>query len=420
MRYFKYLSVLLHVLCWLIFFSLVLYFVEMPGDDQFSNQHFFDLPHVVFYTIFPAIFYLNLGLLFPRLFLRKKYKAYFIVMLVIFVVEFYLQPFDRLMSHSGGRRRAGTDVEFGPPPGMRRGETAYPTQPADERRPPSEREMPPLPGYGGEPGEKNHSSLRRDPDSTDQPARRPKPGVPGPGKGNPNIDIMSIILFVVTWSLSSGIAIFRQWRTTEQRALHAEADKAKAELSFLRAQINPHFLFNTLNNIYSMAVMKSDATAESIMKLSNIMRYVTDEGKENFVMLQDEIDCLRDYIDLQRIRLGNKTKLDFKVTGLPKGEKVVPLLFMTFVENAFKYGTSNHLDSAIEIHLIISDEKIVFTCRNSIFEKGEKTERTGIGIQNARQRLASLYPLTHQLDIFETDNIFSVRLELINPQIKDT
>lgn len=241
----------------------------------------------------------------------------------------------------------------------------------------------------------------------------PRDMIPGQfEKGTPNIDIMSIVLFLVTWSLSSGIAIFRQWRTTEQRALRAEADKAKAELSFLRAQVNPHFLFNTLNNIYSMAVTKNEATAESIMKLSNIMRYVTDEGKENFVDLDDEIDCLRDYIDLQRIRLGNKTQVIFVVKGDTTGKKVVPLLFMTFVENAFKYGTSNHQDSSIDINLFIDGNKLSFTCKNRLFEKNEFTDRTGIGIQNARQRLATLYPGTYTLDISQEEDFFTVKLEL--------
>ena len=367
----RYLSFLLHLLCWLIFFSLVLYFIDMPGDSQSPDQNFFDLPHLVFYTVFPFIFYANLGFLFPQLFLRKKYTGYFIVMLLIFAAEIYLQPFDRLMSVSSGRRE-----EKAPPP-------PKPAEQNTRRRPPVDRRAGPE------------------------------------GNGNPRIDIMSIILFVVTWSLSSGIAIFRQWRTTEKRALRAEADKAKAELSFLRAQINPHFLFNTLNNIYSMAVTKNDATADSIMKLSNIMRYVTDEGKENFVMLEDEIDCLRDYIDLHRIRLGNKTEVRFIVKGEPALKKVVPLLFMTFVENAFKYGTSNHQDSLIEIQLLVQNDKILFTCKNSLFAKTEMTERTGIGIQNARQRLTSLYPLNHKLEISQTNSFFNVQLELIFPQIKD-
>ena len=167
-----------------------------------------------------------------------------------------------------------------------------------------------------------------------------------------------------------------------------------------------------------MAVTKSDATAESIMKLSNIMRYVTDESKENFVMLEDEIDCLRDYIDLQRIRLGAKTKVDFKIVGEPASGKVVPLLFMTFVENAFKYGTSNHQDSMIEIFLEINSQGIHFTCKNSLLHKNGSAESTGIGIQNARQRLASLYPLSHKLHISETDDHFIVELKLLTPHTK--
>jgi len=105
-------------------------------------------------------------------------------------------------------------------------------------------------------------------------------------------------------------------------AARAEADKANAELSFLKAQINPHFLFNTLNNIYSLAVIKSDVTADSIMKLSNIMRYVTDEATEDFVPLQDELHCLTDYIELQRLRLGKKVTLNYAIAGDPAYKKL--------------------------------------------------------------------------------------------------
>src|SRR5205823_10521035 len=124
------------------------------------------------------------------------------------------------------------------------------------------------------------------------------------------------------WSLSAALSILKEWRNIEQRAAKAEADKANAELAFLKAQINPHFLFNTLNNIYSLAVTKSEMTPVSIMKFANIMRYVTDEVTQDFVPLQSEIDCASDYIDLQRMRLSKKVYVDYSVTGNLDGKQI--------------------------------------------------------------------------------------------------
>src|SRR6202008_3873902 len=110
----------------------------------------------------------------------------------------------------------------------------------------------------------------------------------------------SLFIFIMIIALSTAAVINQQWRLTEQRAIQAEVDKANAELSFLKAQINPHFLFNTLNNIYTLAINNNEHTADSIMKLSNIMRYVTDEVGEDFVPVQNELDCIDNYIELQR------------------------------------------------------------------------------------------------------------------------
>ena len=368
---------ILHIFCWLMFFSMVLFFVNVSDGNEDRIQKYFDLPHLIFYTVFPVIFYLNLGWLFPELFLRKRFLIYFGIMALLFLSVFYLEPFEGLMA-SNNRNEPPHDNR---PPGAITG----------NRKPPPPR--PPLYDDGGE-------------------FRNPQ----GPGgprdRRNPKMDIMSVIIFILTWSISTGLGVFRQWRTTEQRAFKAEADKAKAELSFLKAQVNPHFLFNTLNNIYSMAITKNPATAESIMKLSNIMRYITDDVKENFVMLENEIDCLRDYIDLQRIRLGNTTQVNFEIQGQQENMKIAPLLLMTFVENAFKYGTSNHEISIIDISITVGAKTILFVCTNKLFVSKRVPERTGIGIQNAKQRLLSLYPDSHKLDISESGGYYIVNLEL--------
>jgi len=211
-------------------------------------------------------------------------------------------------------------------------------------------------------------------------------------------------------ALSTAIRIIQQWRLTERRAIQAEADKTSAELSFLKAQINPHFLFNTLNNIYTLAVIKDDHAAYSIMKLSNIMRYVTDDVVADLVPLQSEIDCISDYIELQRLRIGNHTRVNFIVTGDVESKKIAPLVLMTFIENVFKYGVSKHEKTTIDIKISTSDTDISFFCRNHVFVRREENQRVGIGIRNTQLRLNHLYPDKHLLNIWNEDNEYSVQL----------
>lgn len=214
------------------------------------------------------------------------------------------------------------------------------------------------------------------------------------------------------WSSSTAIEIIKQWRTTEQRAARAEADKANSELSFLKAQINPHFLFNTLNNIYTLAVTKNENAPVAIMKLSNIMRYITDEVTQDYVPLQLEIECAANYIDIQRMRLNNKADVDFSVTGNSEGKQIAPLILMSFIENVFKYGTSSHEPSTIIIRLIITEKTITFYSQNKLFSNLRKVERTGIGITNTKRRLEHLYPKKYLLNITTENDFYCVHLIL--------
>jgi LytS/YehU family sensor histidine kinase len=240
----------------------------------------------------------------------------------------------------------------------------------------------------------------------------PPPGPPRERRGERKTDIASIIFFVAVWSLSTSLCIIKQWRITEQRAARAETDKANAELSFLKAQINPHFLFNTLNNIYSLAVTRNEHTAESIMKLSNIMRYVMDDVREDYVSLENELQCMTDYIDLQRMRLGKKMDVDLSVTGDVSNKKIAPLILLTFIENVFKYGVSNHEPAMIVIRLAVEDHTIKFSCINKLFETERHAERTGIGLVNTQQRLQHLYSGKHSLKIDKSNGFYSVLLTL--------
>jgi len=334
----------------IFFFSLVVGFMANAPQSHNVFSQLLQPPFLIFYAVFLFLFYFNMGVLIPQFYLKQQYIIYFIAIGLLFVAVFFIRPFDGLM-------------KLNPPPG----------------------EMGKMPPSDGNPK--------------------------GSGLGRV-LDITSIILFVTVWSLSTAICIIRQWRVTEQRALMAETDKVNAELSFLKSQVNPHFLFNTLNNIYSLAISKNENTAPSIMKLSNIMRYVTDEAGQNFVPLDNEVDCMKDYIDLQRMRLGSTMKINLTVKGNTIDKKIAPLLLMTFVENVFKYGISSHEPSDITIKLSADEHNITFFCQNRLFETKRNTERTGIGIPNARKRLLHLYPNKHFLDIDTGNGLFTVQLTL--------
>ncbi|MFC5269456.1 sensor histidine kinase [Adhaeribacter terreus] len=239
-----------------------------------------------------------------------------------------------------------------------------------------------------------------------------KTGVTYPPISLFRIDPVACILFIILVSLGLALRVIKQWRVTEKRALQAETEKANAELSFLKAQINPHFLFNTLNNIYSLSVDQHPETSASIMKLSNIMRYITDEATKDFVPLEDEVSCIADFIDLHKLRLGKNMTVDFTVSGTLQEKQISPLILMTYIENVFKYGISSHEEARITINLEVDDETIHFFCQNKIFAQPRVIERTGVGLKNTEKRLQHLYPDKHNLTISSNNGFYTVDLTL--------
>lgn len=360
-------NLFIHIAGWVLFFSLILAFLAGPPQGRTGFfSHLFTWPFLLFAIIYLSLFYINYLVFVPALYLKKKYIFYFGIICALFASVYFIKPFDRLISMN--RQPSGPvapeKMKFLPPD-----------------------DFGPMQGPGGPGGPDEHT---------------------GPGSK----DINSIILFITIWSLSTFVPVIRKYRLTEQKALQAEKDRADAELSFLKAQVNPHFLFNTLNNIYSMAVTRDVNTAPSIMKLSNILRYITDEAGQNFVSLVSEIACMEDYIDLQKMRLGTAMNVETSVKGNTADKKIAPLLLMTFVENIFKYGISSHEPSAIVIKLTVKAERISFYSQNKIFLSNEQPGRTGIGIDNARKRLQHLYPDNHTLDISTTGGVFTVQLNI--------
>jgi two-component system, LytTR family, sensor kinase len=351
-----------HIAGWLLFFSLPLAFMYSQHEQNNLGSILITPAYWLFCLSFLSLFYLVNDILAPKLFLQRKYFAFFAVILVLFAAFYLLKPFDKLMSSN----RPGTE-------------------PREMRPPPQFSERPPAMTPMGPPPQQDNLF---------------------------SFDIMSVFLFIMIVALAMAIQINKQLYLTQKKALQAETDKAEAELSFLKAQINPHFLFNTLNNLYVLALNRNPHTAESIMRLSNIMRYMTDDVRSEYVLLQDELNCIEDYINLQKLRLGQKIPVNFSVSGTVLHQKIAPLILMTFIENAFKYGVSKQKPSAINITITAAEKKIHFHSDNKIFAGDSTLNSTRIGIENTRQRLQHLYPGKHELAIGTKDDLFIVDLAI--------
>lgn len=188
--------------------------------------------------------------------------------------------------------------------------------------------------------------------------------------------------------------------------------KAKADLLNLRYQLQPHFLFNTLNSIYSLILTKSDDAAEGILKLSNVMRYIVEESENDFVLLSKELFYIKDYIALQLIRTDNSLDFSYNETGNTEGVKIVPMILLNYIENAFKYGINAEESSKISIEVHMKDEQLNFKVFNNIVNHSAADESTKVGMRNTTERLEKLYPGKYSLNINEESGTYSVELNL--------
>ncbi|WP_147313916.1 sensor histidine kinase [Deminuibacter soli] len=221
-----------------------------------------------------------------------------------------------------------------------------------------------------------------------------------------------LTLFLLTFIISSSSKVIAQWFYAEETRQEITKQQLQTELSLLKSQVNPHFLFNTLNSIYSLSITNSEKTSDAVMKLSRIMRYTLEESKNDEVPLADEIEFIRSYIDLQKIRLTDMVRIDFTTEGELENTLISPLLFIPFIENAFKYGISTHHPSHISIFIAVQQHELIFTCVNDIVPVSLKHESTGTGIVNTRRRLELLYPGKHTLSIESNTRQYNVLLRL--------
>lgn len=190
-------------------------------------------------------------------------------------------------------------------------------------------------------------------------------------------------------------------------------EKLQTEVSYLKAQINPHFLFNTLNSVYALALKKSDDAPNAILKLSGMMRYVVSKSNETLVSLNDEIAYISDYINLQKLRLTDEVHLDFNLEGTTENKKIAPLLLINFIENTFKYASEAGEVAYITITLKIANN-LLFLVSENTFTSSMTNSIVGThqGQINTKKRLELLYPGKHQLQINKTKNLYQVKLQI--------
>ncbi|MRR21103.1 hypothetical protein EG827_13065, partial [bacterium] len=347
----KGLPVLLHATGWIILFILPQFLIS---GGLFKDQRTTQI--VLFNTlVFVVLFYTNYLWLVPRLAQRKKWLA-FLVMAAALIV---------LMGWASGKFYENL---FAPPREVRERVTET------EQRPPRD----------------DHSRRR--------------------GGG------MALYNFFITSFLVSGFAVGIRYAESavrkDEEIKELEREKLNSELALLKNQVSPHFFFNTLNNIYSLIAINQEDAREAVLSLSKMMRYMLYESEQGNTRLSNEIEFIKGYIDLMKLRLSERVRLSVSLPEEYEDRDVPPLLFIPFIENAFKHGVSNLGNSFIDIGLRAEGGEITFLVANSISHQSAGTPRaaSGIGLDNVRKRLALLYPGHHELRIGERETVFTVEL----------
>ncbi len=220
--------------------------------------------------------------------------------------------------------------------------------------------------------------------------------------------IVSLAFFLLGGVLGLTKNLYRREKLNNEK----EVKRQETELQFLRAQLNPHFLFNSLNSIYSLVRNKSNEAPEAVITLSELMRYMLYEAKKEQVPLSKEIDYIKNFVQLQLLRLSNSENVKTRITGEYDDKKISPLLLIPFVENAFKYGTDFQGSTFVDINLHVIGKDLFFNVRNKIGVYRKDDFNSGIGLENIKNRLHLLYPENHALKIQRKNGTYNIELEL--------
>lgn len=229
--------------------------------------------------------------------------------------------------------------------------------------------------------------------------------------------------FLITFFIAGSSTILKivtDWARHLKEKQELQTQTMQSELRFLKSQINPHFLFNTLNNLYALTLKKSDKAPEIVIKLSEMMRYMLYECNEKRVLLSKEVNYIKNYLDLERLRQGKNVEITFNTKGEVSDQKIAPLMFIPFLENSFKHGLNNHISTGfVNITMEIEDKKIHFFIENSKPDapppqdyRRSNVRSGGIGLVNVHRRLNLLYPNHYDLKIDDNPNSYAVTLHL--------
>jgi sensor histidine kinase YesM len=209
------------------------------------------------------------------------------------------------------------------------------------------------------------------------------------------------------------IKLLKYWYTNQKAQQVLTQEKLQAELKFLKTQIHPHFLFNTLNNLYALTLKKSDKAPETVLKLSELINYMLYECRSDEVSLSKEIKFIRNYVDIEKMRYGDKLDVDIRVTGDVADRKIAPLILLPFVENCFKHGAGEDLQQSwVKVTIDSHSDHLVIKVENSKANGNGHAREEGIGIQNVKRRLDLLYTGKHELKIINGAETFLVILSI--------
>jgi two-component system, LytTR family, sensor kinase len=219
--------------------------------------------------------------------------------------------------------------------------------------------------------------------------------------------------FIYLLSMATGIKFVKDWIVNQQLMQEKEKQYLETELNFLKSQIQPHFFFNTLNNLYSLTLKKSDLAPEIVLKLSELMSYMLYDSNAPLVPLTKEIAYLQNYLDVEQLRFGQRLSVSFDIEGPMEEVNIPPMILILFIENSFKHGVKNTISRIyIDISLKVEKGFLFFHIKNPLPDAGLSSENPGIGLKNGRRRLDLLYGKDYSLDVLVKDRTFLVSLKI--------
>jgi two-component system, LytTR family, sensor kinase len=358
-KYTKKLFILLHIVAWLILFILPIYLISVGIERNMNFMARVYLRSI----IYVLLFYINYFWLIPKFFFRNRKTLYFIILATVITLFFFLNEI----------------------------------------------------------GNRNIPYVEHDPKTREAFAYLMKEHkIPKPSHKFDIYNYLTTSLLISGFSI--GLRMAGKYLDNEKQRKELEKERLNTELALLKNQVSPHFFFNTLNNIYSLIEINTQDAQKAVLQLSKLMRYLIYESEHGNTLLSREIDFMNHYIDLMKLRLNSKVKLDISFPEEYTDREIPPLLFVPLIENAFKHGVSYRENSFIEISMQAKPNVVAFSCRNSIAKKSDETisSDSGIGLENIRKRLSLLLPEKHKLIITNSELVFDVLLEIETNEIPKT